>query len=461
MRLTGQEVAAASRGVWLSTTVPAAITGIGTDSRNFVAGDAFLALRGVAFDGHQHAAMVALKASALIGDVQGSKQWGNLSHTPQLQVNDTLQALGDIAACHRNKLQKTQVVAITGSYGKTTVRSMLAHILEALGLEVASTKENFNNLIGVPKTLLAVKPSADVALIECGISELGEMERLSEVVQPDVAIITGLTHAHGEGLGDFKDIVCEKAKLMKHLLPQGWCLFGVGVAGHFAEASCEVAQTTYHMEDTDAVSWSLDKKRVRLSLANEVYDFDLLLPAKHWAEDMALAATAALKLAGHLNKKWLLKDVAEALATWKAVEGRMRVYPVSPEQNYTLIDDSYNANPASMQAALDTLAALDGYKIAIIGDMLELGEKSVSMHAQLNLQGIDEVIAIGTMMKVLQEKQMNEKIRYFENIKAFQLWLSHQDNFPTSNSTLLIKSSHGMGLHVLAEQLVHRVKHVI
>lgn len=460
MRLTGQEVAEASRGVWLSTTVPAAITGIGTDSRNFVAGDAFLALRGMVFDGHQHAAMVASKAAALIGDVQGSKQWGNLN-TPQLQVGDTLQALGDIAACHRNKLQQTQVVAITGSYGKTTVRSMLAHILETLGLEVASTKENFNNLIGVPKTLLAVEPSADVALIECGISELGEMERLSEIVQPDVAIITGLTHAHGEGLGDLKDIVCEKVKLIKHLLPQGWCLFGTGVARHLAEANCEVAQMTYHMEDDDAVSWSLDKTLLRLSFASETYEFELLLPAKHWAEDMALAATVALKLAGHLNKKWLLKDVAETLATWSPVEGRMRVYPTSPEQNYTLIDDSYNANPASMQAALDTLAALDGYKVAIVGDMLELGERSVSMHAQLDFQGINEVIAIGTMMKARQEKKTNEKIRYFENVQAFQLWLGHQDDFPAANSTLLIKSSHGMGLHVLAEQLVHRVKHAI
>jgi len=256
MQLTADDIATASKGFWL-TTKPSLVAGIGTDSREFVKNDAFLALRGVTFDGHSHASQVAAQASALIGDEQGVAQWKHLMETPQLQVTDTLHALGDIAAFYRRKLKGTRVIAITGSYGKTTVRSMLQHVLEHLGLEVSATKENFNNLIGVPKTLMHIVPSTDVAIVECGISECGEMERLSEIVQPDIAIVTGLTHAHGEGLGDLMGVTREKAKLMLHLVGNGWCVLGAGVAKRFAEAGCTMKQTTYVMDDCGAVGWCL------------------------------------------------------------------------------------------------------------------------------------------------------------------------------------------------------------
>ncbi|MDX8388672.1 MAG: UDP-N-acetylmuramoyl-tripeptide--D-alanyl-D-alanine ligase [Ghiorsea sp.] len=460
MRLTGQEIAKASQGAWKSD-VPNMITGIGTDSRDFIAGHAFLALRGITFDGHGHAHQVVEQASALIGDGKGVGLWAELTDTPQLEVNDTLHALGDIAACHRKKLIDTQVIAITGSYGKTTVRSMLAHVLKALGLEVASTKENFNNLIGVPKTLMAVQPSADVAIIECGISELGEMERLSGIVQPDIAIVTGLTHAHSEGLGGMLGVAREKSKLMTHLLAQGWCVLGHGVSEHFKQADCSVLQTTYDMDKPEAVSWVLNGMRITLKHGAETSDFDLILPAKHWAEDMALVATTVLKLAGELQKNWSLDDITQTLSTWVAVDGRMRVYAPTAEKKFTLIDDSYNANPASMQAALDTLALLDGHKVAIIGDMLELGEQAEVNHLNLDLHGIDEVIVVGDLMSSLAQQNGIQSNHCFRNAEDLMVWLDETSEFPAFESKVLLKSSHGMGLYKVAEQLKQRGQHVI
>jgi len=458
MRLTADEVAKASRGRWVQGKVPTLISGIGTDSREFIAGHAFLALRGVTFDGHQHAAQVADKASALIGDVQGVAGWSSLLDTPQLEVHDTLQALGDIAACHRRKLVQSKVIAITGSYGKTTVRSMLQHVLSGLGLEVASTQENFNNLIGVPKTLMAVPEHADVAIIECGISEVGEMERLSAIVQPDIAIVTGLTCAHGEGLGGERGIAQEKAKLLKHLSAKGWCVLGLGVAEQFAKLDKLNIQETVDMHDQHAVQWSLDGQRLTLSHQQQQAALDLRLPAKHWAENMALVAQTVLRLAQDLEQNWTLQQITQVLQSWQPVEGRMHIS--TAPNGFTLIDDSYNANPASMQSALDTLAALSGHRVAIIGDMLELGEQAENVHQQLNLHDIDEVLTVGTLMGTLQAINPKHHIRVFRDADTLSAWLESKD-FPPLGSTVLVKASHGTGLYRVAAQLKERSQDVI
>ncbi|MDQ6994870.1 MAG: Mur ligase family protein, partial [Mariprofundaceae bacterium] len=202
MRLTGQELAAATQGIWHQGHLDD-VTFITTDSRHFQQGAVFLALRGDSFDGHQFAPDAA---SALIGDSEGVKAWvdGNI---PYLEVSDTLQALGDIAHAWRMKLAQTTVIGITGSYGKTTVRSMLHHLLTGLGLHVHATNANLNNLIGVPQTILATPIDADVALIECGISEQGEMQRLANILSPDGVVMTGMTSAHSEGLGGLEGVV--------------------------------------------------------------------------------------------------------------------------------------------------------------------------------------------------------------------------------------------------------------
>jgi len=451
--MTGMDMAKATQGEWVRGEVPSLIGGVDTDSRDFIAGHAFLALRGHTFDGHRYAAQVADQASALIGDARGVEGWKALTQVPHLQVQDTLRALGDLAAWYRQTLTHCRVIAITGSYGKTTVRSMLEHVLRKLGVTVAATQENFNNLIGVPKTLMAVPDDTAVAIVECGISEPGEMERLSAMVRPDVAVVTGLGAAHAEGLGGLLGVAREKAMLFKHLSPQGWCVLGPGVKAVFQQASCVTPHECIAMDDRNSVHGELKGMRLTLCSRQDKAELMLPLPARHWAEDMALAAQVILRLGQDMGQAFGLHDIVQALQSWRPVAGRMQVIRFGTD--ITVLDDSYNANPASMQAALDTLAALDGYRIAILGDMLELGDDAADLHAGLALHDIDEVLAVGALMANLHTANPTRKIHAFRDATMLAPWLKGKD-LPPCHSTILIKGSHGTGLYRIAEELQAR-----
>jgi len=449
MRLSGNELQQATGGDW-QKGMPDTITGISTDTRRFIEGHAFLALRGPNFDGHRFAEKVVNEAHALIGDQEGAKLWDNLD-TPQLQVEDTLTALGDIANAWRNRLNQTTVIAISGSYGKTTVRSMLTHIFKALGRATAATQANLNNLIGVPTTLLTINQDTEVALIECGISEKGEMARLSQIVQPDIAVITGITDAHSSGLGGLEGVVHEKSQLMSHLLPQGWCVFGHGVSQLLRHEDIPYQSVDMDGAEPDRVTWQLDGRTLQLSYGSERAELQLALPARHWAANMALAATVVLKyFHSQTGGEEIpsLSAIASALSEWRAVNGRLAT--IKGIGGSLLIDDSYNANPVSMQAALDTLATLDGRKSAIIGDMAEL-EASAAAHAALRLSGIDQVILIGNEMKGLKQKYAEAK--WFASTDEALAWLQQNSSQFTSEDRILIKASRSMQLDRIARAL--------
>jgi len=442
MRMTGMELARATAGTW-SGKMPDSIRGICTDSRQPHDGFAFLALRGPHHDGHAFASEAAGACTALIGDTTGAAQW-NAIDRPRLVVTDTLIALGDIATAWRQRLAHTIVIAITGSYGKTTVRGMIVHALTTLGHRVATNPANHNNLIGVPQTLLAIPEDAEFAIIECGVSEPGEMRRLAEIVRPDAAVLTGLAVAHGQGLGGMEGITREKFELLAAVGADGWCVLGQGVHAllthqHLVpKASC----ITMDGGENDQVAWSLDDNRLHLTWGKQTAEIPMLLPARHWAEDMALAATVILKT--RRDSDITLAAIAEALAGWRPTAGRMQ--PVAGKGGSTILDDSYNANPASMQAALDTLARMPGRRIAILGDMTELGEDSLTLHAALKLSGVDQLILVGPRMKHLAARH------------AEALWLPDTDtacrhlrDLPLSTGDyVLVKASHSMRLDRIA-----------
>lgn len=451
MRLSGIELQKATGGDW-HKGAPESITGISTDTRKFIEGHAFLALRGPNFDGHRFADKVVSNARALIGDEQGSKLWSDLE-TPQLQVKDTLTALGDIANAWRNRLSQTTVIAITGSYGKTTVRSMLSHVFKTLGVETAATHANLNNLIGVPTTLLGIDESAEVALIECGISEQGEMARLSQIVQPDIAVITGISAAHSSGLGGVEGVAREKSNLVSHLLPQGWCVFGSGVSQQLNGQSIPHISIDMDREESDAVQWTLHGQTLKLFTSREEAKLTLSLPARHWAANMALVATVVLKYFSQSTDRVQpeLQKIADILSGWQAVEGRMTTVPGI--NGLTILDDSYNANPISMQAALDTLAQLPGHKTAIIGDMAEL-EDSANSHANLDVSNIDSVILVGNEMQALKKTQP-EALWFATTDEALQWTTDNADQFG-NNDYLLIKGSRNMQLDRIVRAMTNR-----
>jgi len=449
MRLTGLELAQATSGKWHGG-MPDMLESIQTDSRNFKQDGAFLALRGPHFDGHAFASSLSDKAQALIGDKQGLKLWKSMD-VPQLEVINTQQALGDIAHAWRKKLTRTTVIAITGSYGKTTIRSMLEHAFTSLGFKVAATHANLNNLIGVPTTLLGVAEHADIALIECGISEIGEMQRLAAIVTPDIAIITGITHAHAEGLGNIQGVAHEKAQLLKHLNPQGWYALGEGADDILKDALDGIFEESPKNRLKPSVTWAITGCKLTLNQvdqSNQSCSFELALPAKHWAANMALVASIALAYAAEHQIPATLTDLQ--LHTWQAVSGRMQAH--TGHNGCCILDDSYNANPVSMQAALNTLAAMSGHRIAILGDMAELGDDAEALHAQLGVAGVDMLILIGSHMQHLHD--LYPASQWFKNANQF---LSAFDGHSlTANDTVLIKASHSMGLDRIVQSLLYK-----
>lgn len=438
MYLSGLDIQHATHGQWLNQ-VPDQIEHIQvervqTDSRHFKQGDAFLALRGPHFDGHTFAHQVADKACALIGDHQGIQCWSDLK-TPQLEVTDTLLALGDIAHAWREKLTSTTVVAITGSYGKTTLRSMLAHAFNALGIKTTATHANLNNLIGVPMTLLGISENTEIALIECGISEIGEMQRLSEIVQPDIAVLTGITSAHTEGLGGLQGVAYEKSLLLKHLRPQGWCALGEGVRKQLQDIQHDYIETL--------VDWQLQGKELLLSHQGESASLTLSLPASHWGANMAFAASIVMQYLKRHQRHIRLAQLADIFASWQPVQGRLQT--ISGINHCTILDDSYNANPASMQAAIDTLAAMPERRIAILGDMAELGGDAEITHKQLDVSQVDILMLIGTHMHALHEQHPSSK--WFADTDSLLSWLSDHQSMFTAQDSILIKASHSIQLH--------------
>lgn len=438
MYLSGLDIQHATHGQWLNQ-VPDQIEHIQvervqTDSRHFKQGNAFLALRGPHFDGHTFAHQVADKACALIGDHQGIQCWSDLK-VPQLEVTDTLLALGDIAHAWREKLTSTTVVAITGSYGKTTLRSMLAHAFNALGIKTTATHANLNNLIGVPMTLLGISENTEIALIECGISEIGEMQRLSEIVQPDIAVLTGITSAHTEGLGGLQGVAYEKSLLLKHLRPQGWCALGEGVRKQMQEIQHDYIETL--------VDWQLQGKELLLSHQGESASLTLSLPASHWGANMAFAASIVMQYLKRHQRHIRLAQLADIFASWQPVQGRLQT--ISGINHCTILDDSYNANPASMQAAIDTLAAMPERRIAILGDMAELGGDAEITHKQLDVSQVDILMLIGTHMHALHEQHPSSQ--WFADTDSLLSWLSDHQSMFTAQDSILIKASHSIQLH--------------
>lgn len=446
MRMTSHALQASTRGAWHGAPPPE-VSGLSTDTRTLKKGDAFLALRGSTFDGHQFTAQ-AMKhgASVLIVDRKGKDAGDTLRQPrtlPRLEVSNTLDALGDIARAWRKQLSGT-VVAITGSYGKTTVRSMLEHGLRRLGLNVDATKANDNNLIGVPQTVLSIERDADVALVECGVSEAGEMQRQAGIVQPDIAVITGLAPAHTEGLGDLHGVAHEKSLLLRHMAKDGCVVLGAGVSAmmRVALSSDAVCLDMGDATDSSVVRWKMRKTTCELSLGEKSATVELDMPAWHWAADMALAATVIR----YLTQK-RIDEIAASLSGWQTIPGRMQCLPGI--RGSTVIHDAYNANPASMIAALDALRQMPGRHFVVLGDMAELGEASQSLHKGLDVSGMDGVVLAGRQMKALADgcagaEWVSDADAAIRRVHGWNL---------RAGDAVLVKGSRCMGLEAVVDAL--------
>lgn len=459
--LAGRDVRAAKQGV----------RRLCTDSREIGDGDLFVALKGERMDGHDFvpAALQQGAVGALVEDgyrlppsVRRRAVRGRARVPVLLGVPDTLRAFQQLAAHHRNRFQ-IPVVAVTGSNGKTTTKEMTADVL-AQRWPVLRTEGNLNNRIGVPQTLLRLTPRHKAAVVEMGVDQTGQTARLCEITRPTIGLITNIGPDHLEFFGTMDVSAQAKGELLEFLPPEGSAVLNADDAyfGYLAaRARCEV------------VSFGLSSKaQVRADRlvmgSRDGAQFQLRLPGRGKPQPVALRVhglhnvlnALAAAAVGHVMGL-SPATIAEGLARFRPAVMRSQVLTVN---GIRVINDCYNANPASMNAAIDLLRELSAgaRSIAVLGDMLELGPASVSLHrevgAYLAARGVSHLIACGTLGKSLADGARDSGMAPDR--------IQHEPDAPRAGTTLkalaragdvvLVKASRGMKMERVIEALKRR-----
>ena len=439
-----ERIARITGGVWSGKKSPCSLSGVSTDSRNMVPGALFVPLRGEHFDGHDYLSQAVKNgAAACLSEevIEGLS-------VPVVRVANTLTALGDIAAAWRLQL-RGPLVAVTGSAGKTTTKEMLASIMGRLGPGL-KTAGNFNNLIGLPLTLLRLTEQDQWAVIEMGTSALGEIERLTAIAQPSMGIITNIGPAHLETLHGLDGVSRAKGELFAGL-QGGTAIINLDdprVAG--LPVANGVKKLTYGLSaaaDVQATDISVDAAAVSFELQfnGQRQPIHLPVPGRHNVHNALAAAAAAIELAVSLP------EIAAGLAAFAPAQGRMNLAALPC--GGLLLDDSYNSNPMSAQAALDALSELKGQgrRVAVLGDMLELGDISEQMHEQLGASAArtaDLLLAVGRYATVLAQGasragMAKDRIIVLADAAAASNYINEQRR---PGDRILVKGSRGVRL---------------
>ncbi|KPP98286.1 UDP-N-acetylmuramoyl-tripeptide--D-alanyl-D-alanine ligase [Marinobacter sp. HL-58] len=369
--------------------------GVSTDTRRIVRGDLFVALRGENFDGHDYLE-VARKAGAVAAVVDRVNPDVAL---PQILVADTIEALARLAAGNRD-VSPARFVAITGSSGKTTVREMVAAILSRTGNTLV-TEGNLNNHIGVPLTLFRLEPEHEYGVIELGASGLNEIAHNVAIVRPDVSILTNAGQAHLEGFGGYENIVRAKGEIIDGVVESGLVVlnrddpaFGQWQQRAGARRIASVSRQPGTGGDYFAQGIRGDGGALVFRACGPqgwACDVSLPLHGEHNVTNALLAIAAARDLGASDEA------VRQGLASMQAVKGRLQILELSA--GLTVIDDSYNANPSSIKAALDVLAARPATRVAVLGAMAELGPDSLALHREVGefarARGIERLLVVG------------------------------------------------------------------
>ncbi|GAA5218907.1 UDP-N-acetylmuramoyl-tripeptide--D-alanyl-D-alanine ligase [Corallincola platygyrae] len=426
---------------------------VSTDTRAISEGDLFIALKGLRFDAHEFAEQaVADGAAALVVDHELPLD------VPQLVVEDTRLALGALGNWVRQQVNP-KVIAITGSTGKTTVKEMTAAILAEKG-QVLSTKGNFNNDIGAPLTLLRLTPEDTYAVIELGANHVGEIAYTVGLTEPDVAMITNAGASHLEGFGSLHGVVRAKGEILSGIQSGGKAVLNYDSPdlGYWQSRCTEHPIIGFGSEDADADVFASEVNfddegcaSFVLNLPNGSAQVNLTVPGEHNVSN-ALAAAAACYCIGVDAA-----TIAAGLAHMNAVKGRLNVY--HPQEKLRLIDDTYNANEASVKAAISLLARYTGQKVLVLGDMKELGAQAKELHEGVGLfaqqQGIDMLFAVGELSGCAAGRHANGK--HF-NDKAALVESLMENLAPGVETTLLVKGSRSSGMEQVVSALLDEFK---
>jgi len=371
-----------------------------TDSRDVQRGDLFVAIRGERFDGHEFVSQAAANgAAACLCSREGPETLEAADSVPRVIVDDTVEAIARLAAFYRRHVMDsdTIVVAVTGSNGKTTTKCMIDHVLSQ-SCQGRCSPRSFNNEIGVPLTILSSEAADRYLIAEVGTNAPGEVAALASIVSPDVAVITSIGEAHLEGLGDVDAIAAEKASLLDHLSAGGLGIVNLDreeIRPHLDRYDRTRIQTFGMADDADfrvtAVEGTIERTVFEL---DGRYRVELPLPGSQNAGNAAAAFAVARRLGVSAER------IIERLGTFTPPLGRSCLLDLD---GLRVVDDTYNANPVSMAAAIKTLSSTaSGRRVLVMGDMLELGPQSASLHRQAVHTaceaGIDVLLVVGPAM---------------------------------------------------------------
>lgn len=426
------------------------VSSVTIDSRKIEKGCLFVALRGARVDGHMFIPQ-SIHDGALCA--VSEKRIENAAY-PYIMVNSCAQALKDIAEHYRRCL-RLKVVGITGSVGKTSTKEMIASVV-GQKYNVLKTEGNFNNEIGLPLTIFRIRQEHQVAVLEMGISDFGEMERLAKIVRPDICVLTNIGCAHLEHLKSREGILKAKTEMLLFMNPQG----SVILNGDDDMLSTYTppnqikpilfgrnSPCSYSVKNVDDLG--LKGTSATFCTPDSEFKAHISVPGEH----MVYNALAAVAVGRILNMKD--SEIKQGIEALLPLAGRSNLIET---KTFTIIDDCYNANPDSMKSSLDILRKSEGRSVAILGDMFELGLTEHEMHYEVGkyaaVSGINQLICIGTLAVEIARgaASVNSdiEISYYETKPEF---LEHTDILLKAHDTILVKASHGMEFPEIVEAL--------
>ncbi len=437
------------------------VTGIAIDSRKVKPGGLFIPILGERVDGHSFIpAVMEAGALACLSEKRIENPKG-----PYILVESTKKALREIAAYYRRQLD-IKVVGITGSVGKTSTKEMIASVL-AQKFFVHKTEGNFNNEIGLPLTVFEMTQEHEIAVLEMGISDFGEMHRLAQIAAPDICVITNIGLCHLENLGSRDGILKAKTEAFSHLQKESIVILNGDddklatvkevngtkpVFYTYRESPDKYVKESEAVYATDISPLGMEGIRMMLHLRGEQQTVLIPLPGEHNIYN-ALAAACAGDACG-----MKISEICRGISAAETISGRSNLIY---KDGFTIIDDCYNANPVSMRASLDVLSQASGRKIAILGDMGELGENEKLLHAGVGSYAaeieIDILYCTGELSREMAQaarsvQKSHIEVFYFpdkaELIKAVCSIIKEGD-------TLLVKASHFMQFHLIVDALEH------
>ena len=458
-----QEIAAACGGTLHCDPSLAGreVSSVVIDSRKAEKGSLFIAIKGARVDGHTFIPQVMEKGALCSVSEQ---DLGDVDY-PYIRVASCEQALKDIAEHYRRSLD-IKVVGISGSVGKTSTKEMIASVLSQK-YSVLKTEGNFNNEIGLPLTVFNIREEHEVAVLEMGISNFDEMTRLAKIARPDICVFTNIGVAHIESLGSRDGILKAKTEMIDYMNPEGTIIVngdddklrgftpqnGITPVCFGLDASCP-----FHAEQV--TGRGLKGTDVHFVTPVSSFDAHISIPGRHMVYN-ALAATAVGYALGLTDE-----EIAQGIASNVPIAGRNNLIE---GKHYTVIDDCYNANPASMKSSLDVLAYADTRTVAVLGDMFELGTDEKKMHYNVGVhaaeKGINVLICIGDLSAEIA-RGARETVNSTEaengtpsagmeihHYKTKAEFFEDAKNVLREGDTILVKASHGMEFPEIVERL--------